>query len=169
MREAREGPTVGLWLLVAVLVAGCVVGGRQVADARDSRAVSSAQHQRYVAALAAATSEVTSYVNVDHATVADDLARIAAGTTGPLKERYTSDADRFAAALQKHHTVTTGSVLWAGVVRIDADGATVLVATTGTRTDDTTKGQGIARDLRLRLELVPVDGRWLTSDIGLVD
>jgi len=42
------------------------------------------------------------------------------------------------------------------------------VATHGTRADRGTKGEPVARDLRLRLQLVPVGDDWLTSDIRLV-
>ena len=59
-------------------------------------------------------------------------------------------------------------MLWAGVVRVDATGATVLVATTGTAPTAVPR-EPLARDLRLRLRLVPVDGEWLTSEIEQVD
>jgi Mce-associated membrane protein len=170
VREAREGPTVVLWVLVVVLAVACAVAGVQVAHTRDSRALSDAQQGRYAAALAAARAEATAYVNVSHTTAAADLARIAGGATGALKKRYASSTSgRYVRALRRNRTVTEGTVLWVGVVRVDPNGATVLVATQGTRTDRGTGGKPVTRDLRLRLELVPVGGRWLTSDIGLVD
>jgi hypothetical protein len=55
------------------------------------------------------------------------------------------------------------------VVHVDASGATVLVATDGTRADRRTKDEPVDRDLRLRLQLVPVGDDWLTSDIRQVD
>ncbi len=169
VREAREGPTVALWVLVAVLAVACAVGGVQVAHARDSRAFSNAQQLRYAAALAAARSEATAYVNVSHLTAAADLARIADGATGELEQRYAASSGRFVRALRRNRTVTEGKVIWVGVVRVDANGGTVLVATQGTRSDRGTGGRPVTRDLRLQLELLPVGGRWLTSDIGLVD
>jgi Mce-associated membrane protein len=168
VREAREGPTVALWLLVGFLAVACAVGGMQVAQARDGRAGDAAQHARYAEAMAAASEEATAFVNVDHETAEEDLARIAAGATGPLEERYTQDADRIARSLRRDRLVTEGEVLWVGTVRVDAGSATVLVATTGTRSDRRTK-EPVARDLRLRLRLVPVDGEWLTSEIEPVD
>ena len=72
-------------------------------------------------------------------------------------------------SLRRNRTVTTGEVVWAGVVRVDASGATILVATDGTRADRRTKDEPVDRDLRLRLRLVSVDDVWLTSEIGLVD
>jgi Mce-associated membrane protein len=168
VREAREGPTVVLGVLVGILAVVCVFGGVQVAQARDARARDAAQHARYADALAAATREATAFVNVSHQTAEQDLARIAAGATGELKDRYTEDVDRLVRRLRRDRLVTEGEVEWAGVVRVDAAGATVLVATTGSRTDRRTT-EPASRNLRLRLTLVPVDGDWLTTDIEQVD
>jgi Mce-associated membrane protein len=168
MREAREGLSVWLWVLVGVLAVVCAFGGVQVAQARDARARDAAQHARYAEALDAATDEATAFVNVSHETAERDLARIAGGATGDLRDRYTDDVDQVARGLRRDRTVTVGEVVWAGVVRVDATSATVLVATTGTRSDRRTK-EPASRDLRLRLRLVTVDGEWLTSAIEQVD
>ena len=168
MREGR-GATAALWVLVAVLAAACAVGGVQAAQAHDSRARSATQHARYADALAAASTEAAAFVNVRHDTAERDLARIAAGATGPLKDGYTQDSERLVRALRRDRTVTEGSVVWAGVVRVDAAGAIVLVATSGTRAGRRTDGKPVARDLRLRLSLVPVGDAWLVSDIEQVD
>ena len=119
MREAREGLSLALWVLVGVLAVACAVGGIQVAQAHDARAREAAQHARYDAALAAATAEATAFVNVSHETAEDDLARIAAGATGPLKDRYTEDVRRIVRSLRRDRTATAGEVVWAGVVRVD--------------------------------------------------
>lgn len=169
VRVAREGPTVALWALVAVLVVVCAVAGMQVAEAADSRARKEEQQARYAEVLAAAQTEAEAFVNVRHDTAEEDLARIAAGAAGQLKARYTDDADRIVRTLRRERTVTSGTVLWTGVVRVDADAATVLVATTGSRKDRSTQGKEVARNLRLQLSLVPVDGEWLASEIELVD
>jgi Mce-associated membrane protein len=160
--------TTGLWVLVGILAVACAVGGVQVAQARDARARDATQHARYAAAMAAASQEATAFVNVDHQTAEEDLARIAAGATGPLRERYTDDVERIVRSLRRDRLVTDGEVLWTGVVRVDATSTTVLVATTGTRSDRRTE-EPVTRDLRLRLQLVPVDGEWLTSEIVPVD
>ena len=55
MREAREGLSLALWVLVGVLAVACAVGGIQVAQAHDARARESAQHARYDATLDAAS------------------------------------------------------------------------------------------------------------------
>ena len=89
-----------------------------------------------------------------HETAEDDLARIAAGATGPLKDRYTEDVRRIVRSLRRDRTATAGEVVWAGVVRVDDANATVLVATDGTRADRRTQDEPEARDLRLRLHLV---------------
>ena len=61
-----------------------------------------------------------------------------------------------------------GEVVWIGVVDADDDSATVLAATTGTVANAQTDDEPVARAFRLRLELVLVDGRWLTSDLQFV-
>jgi Mce-associated membrane protein len=158
-----------LWLLVALLTVACVVGGVQVVHAHDSRQRSATQQERYAEAVADAESGATAFVNVRHDRAEQDLARIAEQATGPLKDRYVDDVARFVKAFERERTVTAGTVVWSGVVRVSASGATVLVATHGTRADRSTDGKPVIRDLRLRLELVPVDGRWLASDIEQVD
>jgi Mce-associated membrane protein len=169
--EAREGRAAGRWLwgLVVVLALACSVGGLQVARAHDTRAADEERHARYAEVMRAASAEAEAFVNVGHDTAEADLARIAAGATGPLRDRYTHDVDRVVRALRRDGTVTSGKVVWTGVLRVDPDGATVLVATTGTRADRGTDGKPVARDLRLRLRLVPVGGHWLASDIEQVD
>jgi Mce-associated membrane protein len=168
VREAREGPTAALWVLAGLLAVACAVGGIQVARVHDVRAGEAAQHERYADALAAAGAEATAYVNVDHASAEEDLARIASGATGPLKERYTGDADRIARSLRRDRVVTEGEVLWTGVVRVDESSATVLVATTGTLTDRRTDGP-VDRNLRLSIRLERVESAWLTSQIDQVE
>lgn len=168
MREAREGPPVALWVVAGLLALACAVGGMQVARVHDDRAAEDVQHARYAAALAAATQQATAYVNIDHTSAEEDLARIASGATGSLKERYTEDADRIVRSLRRDRVVTEGEVLWSGVVRVDPSGATVLVATTGTRTDRRTDGP-VDRDLRLSIRLERVGDAWLTSQIDQVD
>jgi Mce-associated membrane protein len=169
MRDAREGLTLALSVLVGVLVVACAVGGIQVSQAHDARARDAAQHARYDGALDAATAEGTAFVNVSHETAQADLARIAAGATGPLKDRYTEDVDEIVRSLRRDKTATAGEVVWAGVVRVDDANATVLVATDGTRADRRTRDEREDRDLRLRLRLVEVDGAWLTSEIEVLD
>jgi Mce-associated membrane protein len=156
-------------VLCGLLAVVCVVGAVQVAQARDTRAQAATHQMRYAAVLDAASLESTAFVNVSHDSARADLARIAAGATGPLKDRYTSSADRFVRALRRDRTVTEGSVEWSAVVSLEETRATVIVATTGTRADRRTKGEAVSRNLRLRLELVLQDGHWLTSDIRYLD
>ncbi|MGZ5398724.1 MAG: hypothetical protein ACXWXO_14450 [Nocardioides sp.] len=61
-----------------------------------------------------------------------------------------------------------GEVLQVGVVNADEDGATVIVATSGTVDTRLTGDQPVQRHFRLRLELVLEDGRWLTDDLQFV-
>ena len=61
-----------------------------------------------------------------------------------------------------------GKVLWAGVVDVDQDSATVIAATTGTVANVQTDNKPVARNFRLKLDLVRSDGRWLTTNLEFV-
>jgi len=165
----RARSTTWLVVLCALLAVVCVVAGVQVAHARDARAQAATHQLLYAAVLDAASRESTAFVNISHETARADLARITAGATGALKDRYTSSADRFVRALQRDRTVTEGTVEWTAVVTLEETRASVIAATTGTRADRRTQGKAVARNLRLRLELVLEDGHWLTSDIRYLD
>lgn len=169
MSATRAQSTIWLAVLCALLAVGCVLGGVQVAQARDARAHAATHQLRYAAVLAAAGRESTAFVNVSHESARADLARITAGATGPLKDRYTASADQFVRALRRDRTVTEGSVVWSAVVTLEPTRASVIVATTGTRADRRTQDEAVPRNLRLRLELVLQDGQWLTSDIRYLD
>jgi hypothetical protein len=55
-------------VLVGLLAVACAVGGMQVARSTTRGPANAAQHDRYDAALDAATDEATAFVNVSHAT-----------------------------------------------------------------------------------------------------
>ena len=61
-----------------------------------------------------------------------------------------------------------GTVVWAGVVDVDGDSATVIAATSGTVANVRTDGKAVPRNYRLLLDLVLQDGQWLTRDLQFV-
>ena len=56
--------------------------------------------------------------------------------------------------LQQNESVMEGEVLWAGVVDVDKDSATVIAATSGTVANKQTDNKPVVRNFRLQLELV---------------
>lgn len=167
---ARRGTGVDRWLLLLVLLllTTSVVGGVLVWQAREDRAQAAAEQERYGAVLAAARAEAEAYINIRYDDAQASIDEVAEGATGEFREQYTSSSERVLEALQRNETVMEGEVLYVGVVEVDDDRATVLAATSGTVTDKETDNQPVVRDLRLRLELVHEDGRWLTDDLQLV-
>ena len=59
-------------------------------------------------------------------------------------------------------------MLWAGVVDADSDSASVIVATTGTVANSSTGDKPVARQFRIKLDLVHEDGEWRTSNVEFV-
>ena len=80
----------------------------------------------------------------------------------------TPPTDGVVQVLQQNKSVMDGEVLWAGVVDVDQDSATVLAATTGTVANTQTGNKPVARNFRLQLDLVSRTASWLTSDLQFV-
>jgi Mce-associated membrane protein len=161
--------TASRWLaaLVVLLLLLAVLGGALVwrthgdrADARDSQ-------ERYGDVLAAADREVTAFVNLRY----DDpstLDAVAAGATGGFRDRYLRSSPQVARVLARHHSVSTGKVVWSGVSAVSPDRATVVAATSGTVSNDRSGGSPQQRDFRFRVSLLHVGHRWLTTDLSFV-
>lgn len=170
MPAASQGTGVDLSLLVLVLLllAASVVGGVLAWQSREDRAETATEQERYGAVLASARAEAEAYINIRYDDAQASIDQVAEGATGEFREQYTSSSERVIEALQRNETVMEGEVLYVGVVDVDEETATVLAATSGTVADQETDNQPVGRDLRLRLELVHEDGRWLTNDLQLV-
>lgn len=164
----RRGPSPLLLSLVVLLSVAVVLGGVLARDTQRRRDADAATQQRYGDVLASATAEAEAFVNLRHDDARAGVDRVAAGATGEFRERYTEAGDRVVAALERNRSVLAGDVLWAGVVDLDGDRATVIAATSGTVTSRRTEGVPLPRDFQLRLELVLEDGRWLTRDLRFV-
>ena len=79
---------------------------------------------------------------------------MAAGATGDFAKQYAKSTEGVIEILEQNKSVMDGEVLWAGVVDPDQDSATVIVATTGTVANTQTGNKPVARNFRLKLELV---------------
>jgi Mce-associated membrane protein len=156
--------------VVVALLAACAVAGLGVVayGTHRQRVDEAAEQERYGDVLAAATTEAEAVVNLSYRDAEAGLARVAAGATGDLRDRYDGSAAAEARALRRQQSVMAGQVVWAGVVDLVGDRATVIAATSGTLTSTRTGDDPVTRDLRLRLDLVRTDGSWLTSDLEVV-
>jgi Mce-associated membrane protein len=159
---------IGLFVLALLLACACVFGGvlawQQHRD--DQRAAE--EQERYGDVLAAAHTEVTAFINIDYRNAQDSIDAVAAGATGDFAKQYDSSTAGVVKLLQREKSVMDGKVLWAGVVDVDEDSATVLAATTGTVANRSTDNRKVARLFRLQLDLQKVGDRWLTSNLEFV-
>lgn len=157
-------------LYVVVLLLGCaaVVGGVMSWRTHQDRAETASQQERYGDVLAAATTEAEAFINIRYDDAQASIDAVAEGATGEFREQYDSSAEGVIEVLEQNRSVMEGEVLWAGVVDLDQDSATVIAATTGTVANKQTDNEPVERNFRLQLELVLEDGRWLTRDLQFV-
>ena len=158
----------GLVVLALVLAGAAVLLGVAVWQAQGDEADDADMAGRYGAILAAATAETEAFVNIRYDRAEESIEAVAQGATGDFAEQYDQSTEGVLTVLEENRSVREGEVVWIGVVDADADSATVLAATTGTVANAQTDDEPVARAFRLRLELVLVDGRWLTSDLQFV-
>jgi hypothetical protein len=163
---ARPGRA-ALLALVGMLLLLAVLGGALVARTRADRADARVRGERYGAVLDAADREVTSVVNLRYDRAAS-LDAVAAGATGPFRDRYLRSSAHVARVLTRHRSVSTGQVVWSGVSSVSPDRATVIVATTGTVSNASSHGRPRPRDLRFSVTLLRIGDHWLASDVRFV-
>ncbi|TDD85363.1 hypothetical protein E1293_11275 [Actinomadura darangshiensis] len=106
-------------------------------------------------------------MTLDVSTAQKDLDRIVAGTTGDLKNKLGSQSNAFMQQLAKAKAKSTVTDVDAALVSIDGDSAEVMVALTGTVTNDKVKN-GTPQGYRYQMDLTKVDGRWLVSGLEVV-
>jgi Mce-associated membrane protein len=165
---SRTRLDIGLFVVALVLACACVFGGVLVFQQHRDEQRAQDEQERYGEVLAAARDEVEAFVNIDYRNARESIDAVAAGATGGLAEQYDSSADGVLRLLERERSVMDGEVLWAGVSDLDADSATVLVATTGTVQNRSTGGEKVARMFRLELEMEKVGDAWLTRDLEFV-
>lgn len=164
----RRGLDLALGVLAVLLLAGVVIGGVYVVRERADREQAAADQERYGDVLAAAQKEIEAFVNIDYRNAQESMDAVAAGATGDFAEEYDSSTKGFVDALTRAKSVMDGEVLWAGVVDADKDSATVIVATTGTVSNTQTGNKPVARQFRIKVDMVREDGEWLTSNVEFV-
>jgi Mce-associated membrane protein len=158
------------WLaaLAVLMLCAAVVGAAVVWRTHGSRADAAVRQERYGAVLAAADTEATAFVNLRYDRARQTVGAVAAGATGAFRRHYDTSSRHVVKVLRTHRSRMSGHVVWSGVVDVDARHATVITATTGSVSNTRTHGERVTRDFRLRLSLVHIDGRWLTSNVEFV-
>lgn len=154
-------------LLSAGLVAATVLTtmlsvwlGLKLADQR------AAEHRRQDV-LSAARQSALNFTSLDYRHYDRDSGNVLKGATGDFKKQFAAQTAQLTKLVAQNKSVSEGQVLEAGIVRSDARSARVLVVADGKVTNNAAP-EGQARTYRLQLDLVRVDGRWLTSDVAFV-
>jgi Mce-associated membrane protein len=159
---------IALYVLALLLACGCVFGGVLVYQAHLDRERDATEQARYGDVLGAAENEVEAFINIDYTKAQESIDAVAAGATGDFKKQYDTSTDGVIEVLKGNKSVMDGKVLWAGVVNADADSATVIAATTGTVANASTRNKPVARNFRLKLDLVREGDTWLTNNLEFV-
>ena len=164
----RRGLNVGLYLLALLLACGVVFGAVLVKQERDDRARAVSEQERYGDVLASARKEIEAFVNIDYNDAQKSIDAVAAGATGDFAKQYDTSTKDVVKILTRAKSVMEGDVLWAGVVDADSDSASVIVATSGTVQNTSTGDKPVARQFRIKVDLVEVDGEWKTNNVEFV-
>ncbi len=160
---------VTLSVVALLLACACVAGALTVSRTHDQRAAAVVEQERYGDVLAAATAEAEAFVNLRYDDAEGSVAKVAAGASGAFRRQYDSSANGVIRVLRQNRSVMDGKVVWAGVVDADPDAATVIAATSGTVANVRSDDQPVARNYRLKLQLVRSGGEWLTTGLEFVD
>jgi Mce-associated membrane protein len=152
-----------LLLAVLALIGGVLVFREHQVRSRDAEA-----QQRYGAVQKAASAEVLALLNIDYRNPDATIKKVRAGATADFASQFDKATGGLVQLTAEAKSVMTAKVLWAGVVDLDADSASVIVATTGTVLNTETGNKAAARNFRIKVGLTRKDGRWLTSALDFV-
>jgi Mce-associated membrane protein len=144
--------------------------GEKIGDARlEALPLASTEEQERTAAVIDAASTMANvFLNVRYDDVDAYAEAVRELATGDFREQFDKSTEGIEKVAQRAKSVQTGDVLWAGVVAVDEDSATVIVASSGTVANTTTKSKAVPRNYRLQLDLTLQDGQWLTRDLQFV-
>lgn len=162
-RTARLTPK-GVWVLVAVVLAGAVGLG-----ATQGRAAYAAYRtdRAGAEALAAARQLAVNFVTVDYQQVDKDTARVRAGATGTFLESYTTSVAELKKVIVQNKTVSRAERTEAALVSGDLDSAVAVVGVVAPTTN-TSVPDGEKKTYRMRLELRKVSDAWKVENLEFV-
>lgn len=139
---------------------------------RDSSAATSrpsvAEQDRYGQAKKAAEATATALVNIDYREPQTSFDAVAATATGTFLDQYKASSDSLVELVTTFKSVLSGKVAVSAVDDIDADSASVLVATEGKVSNAQTGEDTQVRNFRLLIMLVRQDDQWLANDLQFV-
>jgi Mce-associated membrane protein len=190
--DSRVGLNITLWVVVIVCAVGAIWFGQWNWDKENEpqpRSVSSdfqagdrigdaqveavpladdEEQERTAAVIDAATKMANAFLNLDYEDVDASAEAVLSMATGAFRTQYQQSTEGLEKVAKRAKSVQTGEVVWAGVVAVDDDSATVIVASSGSVSNTTTKLKAVPRSYRLQLDLTLEDGQWLTRDLQFV-
>jgi Mce-associated membrane protein len=151
---------VGLTVVtIALVVFGVILGLRVLQD--------DAQQARRETVLQTARQFAAELTTIEYRTVDRDVQVLLDGSTEQFAEQFGFNGPAFADVAKQTQLVSTGEVTAAGVERVDAKSARVLVAVRAT-VRDVEVPEGTPRNYRLGVELVWTSDRWLVSNVEFI-
>jgi Mce-associated membrane protein len=158
----RARIAIGLLAGLVVLLAGSAVALALVVKAHldDRHALTRARDD----ALVAARQEIVNLDSLSADTVDAGLKLVLDGATGTFKDQFSRSQADLKTLIVNQKTVSSGSILSAGVVRADTSTVTVLIGVDRTVRDSSTPQGAVAHD-RWRVDLEKHGGRWLVANL----
>ena len=167
-RIGRRGLNIGLYVVALLLACGAVFGAVLVHQEHQDRERAAAERERSGDVLAAARKEIEAFVNIDYTKAQESIDAVAEGATGDFAKQYDTSTKDVVKILTQAKSVMKGKVLWAGVVDTDSDSASVIVATSGTVANTSTNNKPVARQFRIKVDLVREGKAWKTNNVEFV-
>lgn len=144
---------------------GTDVGGGTVSAVK---LADESEQKRIAAQLGAARDMMSAFVNIDYEDIDGSLEAVRSRSTGTFLKQYDAASKPIKQLAEKAEATQVGRVVWAGLVAGDQDSATVIVITSGTVANKATDFEKRAQRLRVQMELVLKDGKWLVDDLQTV-
>ncbi|MBE1531570.1 hypothetical protein [Actinomadura algeriensis] len=162
--ERRGAPVLVIGILAVVAVALAAGGVFLTLKDREHRQVLDARRD----AVAAAENAAKALSSYDYRTLDTDLKSASATTTGDLRGEFDKLAAQLRTQATQQQAVSTTTILKAGAVSAKQDEVVVLVyANRASATKNDTEAR-LPESLRIRMEMVEKDGKWLAQDLKVI-
>lgn len=152
---------------MVVLAALALVGG--IFAVRAWQGGGSADGAKYAEVQRAANRTALALLNIDYRRTGTTIEAVEESSTSEFAKEFANATDGLIELTTEARSVMTAKVIWTGVVRLDEDAATVIVATEGQVRNAQTGDKPAARNFRLKLDLVRQGDRWRTSALDFVE
>jgi Mce-associated membrane protein len=118
----------------------------------------------YTGALQAARSNVVDFTSFDHLTLDDDIRQVERVAVGDLRDEAVDQLDSRRQEITDAEAVVSTEVIEAGVIRVDAEEATVLLVIQTTRQTNASEQAEVVK-YRIEVEMQRSDDRWVLTRI----